>query len=91
MVKTVHGEVCISVETLTKPFKMGEGGGGGAAGHWILYCLVLQDLGIQGDRSVAEASQQMQWDQKTSTFPSIISLDGVKGYHLKPMNHIVVA
>lgn len=39
MEKTVHGKVCLSVETLTKPFKVGGGGGGGAAaaaGHWIL-------------------------------------------------------
>ena len=54
-------------------------------------CPVLRDTGNQGDGSAAEACQQMQWDQKASPFPPVISLDGIRGYHLKPINQIVVA
>ena len=62
-----------------------------ATGYLTTNCPVLQDTGNQGDGSAAEACQQMQWDQKASPFPPVISLDRMRGYHLKPINQIVVA
>lgn len=62
-----------------------------ATGYLTTNCPVLQDTGNQGDGSAAEACQQMQWDQKASPFPPVISLDRIRGYHLKPINQIVVA
>ena len=61
-----------------------------ATGYLTTNCPVLQDTGNQGDGSAAEACQQMQWDQKASPFPPVISLDRMRGYHLKPINQIVV-
>lgn len=62
-----------------------------AAGYFTTYCPVFRDTVTKEMGVAAEACQQMQWDQKASPFPPVISLDGVKGYHLKPINQIVVA
>lgn len=69
-------------------------GGGGWQQHWLLMLLAVMHRRIWTMQKVGVLqvpATQTHWNQEANPLPPVISLVGIKGYHLKLINQIVEA